>query len=147
MDHEAFNSVLDKIDAKLNGIKSNFNLKADIERWRWDQPEVSMAWKDNDGISRNINILLESTSLRGKPYIKGIVEINAWLDKKTHGHWERFWTNKQIVNGKIEITTDEQILDAYYKVSDLREAALLNSYVMSEQAARILEKTVASPTP
>ena len=85
--------------------------------------------------------------MRGKPYIKGIVEINAWLDKKTHGHWERFWTNKQIVNGKIEITTDEQILDAYYKVSDLREAALLNSYVMSEQAARILEKTVASPTP
>ncbi len=147
MDYQAFNDVLDKIEEKLKGIKSNFNLRANIERWRWDQPEIRMTWRDTDGVNKNINILLESLFLRGKPYVKGVVEVNAWIDKKPQDGWKRFWTNKPMVNGRIDLKTDAQILDAYYNANDLNEDSLNESYEMSEQAARILENLAVSPNP
>ena len=97
-------------------LTSEYKLKqASIERWRWDEPIITLTWADSDHISRNINVLI---ILEEPPPYRLLVEGNAWQDTdRAEGKIRvRHWQHTEIDSVWLPQTL-EAIDEAYFKVS------------------------------
>jgi hypothetical protein len=81
-----------------------------IERWHWDEPDLTLSWIGLDGIHRNIHAIVENglTSI--------LVEVNAWRDEDMEEAKTRVrrWWNTDI--GVIRISDRR-----YLKAEDLNK--------------------------
>jgi hypothetical protein len=76
--YDVLAEILDIVQNALVELLTSKNLRRpSIERWRWDQPVVTLSWVAPDYIDRNINaMVLHDTT---NPSVLHI-EANAWKD-------------------------------------------------------------------
>lgn len=76
--------------SRLRGVR--------IERWRWDEPDITLTWVDPDNISRSIHAVIE----QGPPSTLEL-EVNAWQDEEgEEGKIRiRHWKHSNIARLKI----------------------------------------------
>lgn len=75
VNYDELDGVLNKIEPMILRLAGAYELKqASTERWRWDEPVITLTWAASDDISRNIHALI--TDDDGL-----LVEVNAWRDE------------------------------------------------------------------
>lgn len=91
--YEEIDKILSAVEEVFLSLAAKHKLKqVNIERWRWDEPVITLAWVGDDSISRNIHALIRP---EGSYFYKLLVEINAWQDEDREGgkmrvrHWQR----------------------------------------------------------
>lgn len=79
VDYAGLDAILDTLEELLSPFTNNLN-RASIERWRWDEPVMTLTWVGSDQVARNIHALIVEKA----PYSEGRtveVEVNAWRDE------------------------------------------------------------------
>ncbi len=80
--YDAINAILDAAEGYLLGLAAEHQLREiNIERWRWDQPEIAMSWSPRGGLlelGKNIRVFV---SAGGSSTLMCSVESNAWVDE------------------------------------------------------------------
>jgi hypothetical protein len=132
-----FNQILDAIHEVLSGIMKDQRLShANIERWRWDMPDIALTWLGKDVIWRNITTLITEVQPGGKKP-QGFIEVNAWHDERRKNSWVRCWKHETIENGRV--APERWCHKAYETVISWNKKMLENQHSLSEQAAAVLE--------
>lgn len=104
--HKELDKILDDVEeAFLSLIIERKIRRATIERWRWDEPVITLSWVGADDISRNAHALVEGNS----PAYSLKIEVNAWRDKDRQEGDERVrhWQHKEI---DLVSVSDDMIL-------------------------------------
>lgn len=110
-EYDAINVILDAAEtALLRAASEHQPREVNIERWRWDQPEIVMSW-DSRGMTpdlgRNIRVYVRNAD---PPPYRCSVEANAWLDEPLAGnalvrHWENY------VDHTLEISKPQRVTE------------------------------------
>jgi len=113
------NAVVENVALKLRHLADRYGLpvSAQIERWRWDIPSVSLCWTLEDHVARSILAFVKSA----EPLLE--VEINACKDEGGFRLWRH-----QVVNAIAVKSVDkefEPLADRAFKtVSEWRSESL-----------------------
>lgn len=112
--------ILDELQPYLVMGVQNHNLRNfTFERWRWDEPRLTVTWAGDDHITRNLGVSLRFDG--GNERMGEIlVEVNAWRDTDEMGGSVRIrkWRTARIGELKIReirprtpvLIFDEQLL-------------------------------------
>jgi hypothetical protein len=104
--------------------------QARIERWRWDIPEITLAWYGEDAaIWRSIATLLTTVS-------EGHIEVNAWRDMPQAGGWIRKWGHAIVHSGSVVAESSYEA--AYQEVAGWDEARLMEEHALSQDAVALI---------
>lgn len=96
MDYEGLNKALDRIDDVLNLIRREQHLEQDrIEQWNWGQPQITLSWRGDDDIWRNIHAVMLNPHEGVQSPCR--IEVNAWRDMKEDRGWIRHWQHHPII--------------------------------------------------
>lgn len=136
MNYEELDRILDTVEEVLLSLANEYKLKqASIERWRWDEPVITLTWVGSDHISRNIHALITQEGF--SPY-KLLVEGNVWQDKdEAEGKIRvRHWQQAEVDSVQVPLDMPQlrrAIGEAHSKVSkwstgDLERKAHLTSW-------------------
>lgn len=89
--YEELDKILNRIEPILLSIAGEGNLiGVDITRWRWDEPDLMLRWKEGD-LDKNIHVLI----VEGGNQLR--IECSASRDKDlSEGKRERKWLYKGI---------------------------------------------------
>ena len=128
MNYGELNPVLDGLEPLLLRLAGEKRLMgATAERWRWDEPTITLTWVDRGtGIGKNIGL-----SIVDDPPSTVTIEVNAWLDKDRNEGATRVrqWQN-QIV-GTVPVrdleAVETEVQRAYEIVFGWREDNLRRS--------------------
>ena len=137
MDYERLDKALDSIHQVLDGIRVEVNLEPEnIEPWRWGQPQISLIWRGQDSIWRNITTLMLGLP-NGEMSPSSHVEINAWHDTREDRGWVRHWQHELIME---EGRFDPSLLwQAYKTVTHWTHSAFTRHQPLSGAAITLLE--------
>lgn len=132
MSFEELDKILDNVEAAYTSLVTRKNMSASIERWRWDQPIITLSWTSADFISRNIHAYVrEDREL--------LTEVNAWYDEDlSHNGRVRHWKHKTTDSLPISADSeqiDQAITSAFDQMSRWGKKDLSDRTVF-EQAAR-----------
>lgn len=136
IDYEEIDNILNKVEEVLLSLTSEYKLKqVSIERWRWDEPVITLTWTDSGHISRNINALI---ILEGPSPCRLLVEGNAWQDTdEAEGKIRvRHWQHTEIDSVWLPQTL-EAIDEAYSKVSKWSTDDLTRREHLTPQSAEL----------
>jgi len=136
IDYEEIDNILNKVEEVLLSLTSEYKLKqASIERWRWDEPVITLTWTDSDHISRNINALIIP---EGPLSYRLLVEGNAWQDTDAaEGKIRvRHWQHTEIDTAWLPQPLDA-IDEAYSKVSKWNIDDLKRKEHLTPQSAEL----------
>lgn len=122
VNYEELDGILDTVEEVFLALTVELGLKqTSIERWRWDEPVITLTWVGSDDISRNIHALIIPEG--SFPY-KLLVEGNAWQDKdEVEGRirvrkWQHVEIDREVSPDRSELR--RAIDKAYSKVSEWR---------------------------
>ncbi|MDX1992116.1 MAG: hypothetical protein SF029_06990 [bacterium] len=81
VDFEHLDETLDAINEVMQQVAGHHKLrKTEIERWRWDQPSISLTWPCDDFIQRKILASLDIGSGVPADLYRLNVTVDAWKD-------------------------------------------------------------------
>lgn len=127
MDWDRVDSVLDRVEPVLLSLAGRFHIsQPGIERWRWDEPVITMRWRGADDLRRNIGVHVVSEDE------VVTIEVNAWRDEDRDEGKARLrrWEHRPIRNLKItrdksfDKDLDSALSEAYEIVTGLKVANL-----------------------
>ncbi len=139
---ETIDPILDLSERSMLAIGAEHHLRdINIERWRWDQPEILMSWlpfRRETHIGKNIRVLVKVEQANA---FRVYFESNAWYDERRGPgmlirYWAHFPAGDIPVDGAQEAAQDEQrwinkyIQDAYGHVADAKEVTLDQSIII-----------------
>lgn len=125
--YEEIDKILSVVEEVFWSLAGKHKLKqVNIERWRWDEPVITLAWVGDDSISRNIHALIRTEA---SYFGKLLVEVNAWQDEDREGGKMRVrhWKRKEVGQFSPEKDNIEQAVNAGYM-----EASRLSKTEMKE---------------
>lgn len=144
MDDTGFDQALDHIQPVLDMLAGTHRLKhVHIERWRRDQPAITLTWQGADTIWRHITTLVHELPTAGRP-VQGHIEVNAWRDGRRGAGWSRDWWHERVHNGRLE--PESLWEEAYNKVAAWTESTLAHQRDLPAAAVELLEAEVAART-
>lgn len=77
--YDELDGILNNVEQFIPPLVTQYELtQVSIERWRWDEPVITLSWVGGDDISRNIHALVTEGS---SSTYELAVEINAWQDE------------------------------------------------------------------
>ncbi|HLD01424.1 MAG TPA: hypothetical protein VJC10_00975 [Patescibacteria group bacterium] len=88
---------------------------SDVERWRWDVPEITMKLRTTDGIERSIQASIVVDEETGRESVA--VGVSAWRDDERT--FTRVWNSANVANLRMnarEKTIQRAIERAYDRV-------------------------------
>lgn len=78
MDYEKLDTILSKVEEIVSQFARERQLEeATIERWRWDEPVVTLRWVGRDTLGRAIHARIVNPDAP----LELLVELNAWQDE------------------------------------------------------------------
>ena len=107
-DYAMLDSILSIAEGPIRSVIREHQLtRASVERWRWDEPEITLTWLDTTQgyISKNVRFMIEPIEAGkfyyGPPYVFA-TEANAWLDEdsETGESRTRRWQHEKVVEVK-----------------------------------------------
>jgi len=130
VNYEELDRILDTVEEVFSSLANQYGyyeLKHwSTERWRWDEPVITLTSVGRDDVNRNIHAL---TIQEGSYPYELLVEINAWQDEdEAEGEIRmRKWQHAKV--GRVQIPLDTEQLEgmirkAYDNVSRWREGKL-----------------------
>ena len=138
---ETIDGILDLVHRALTSLMDEYKLTgATVERWRWDQPVITLSWMGQDQTRLNIHGVVVDAN--GEPL--GVdaaatsssmlrIEANAWRDQDIEDGKRRVrnWIHKDLgVVGTDKVAS--RVSEAYseasgWGVDDLKETATIRS--------------------
>ena len=115
MDFAKLDKFLDDVQPLLLRLASEHALKQPaVERWRWDEPAVSLTWLGPENISRNMRAVIDGETLAA--------EVNAWQDEDEEGGRQRvrYWKYEHFGLMAVPVDRDQlwsRLEEAYRAVS------------------------------
>lgn len=141
--HHAINSILDAAESALLDVAVEHHLRGvNVERWRWDQPEVVMSWLtfgESRELDKNIRVFV---GVGGAAPFTCSVESNVWLDEHRSGnkivrHWEYFANHTLDISNPERLTElesrrlKERIERAYDRFAESEDYVLTQAVLIS----------------
>ncbi len=134
-DYEKLNEILDEVQTNFALLLVQQRLRrASIERWRWDQPAITLSWIGGDDVNRNMNALI----VEHGPLPTGLsIEVNAWKDKVLDtGRMMRLWNHRATgrlslpvqPNQLVELVQLAYNMVAQWSLSDLTEEEPISTW-------------------
>jgi len=129
--YEEADAVLAAVDKQLQLLRKSEDLPGDpwIERWRWDEPGITLTWLEEIGeaeyIGKNIHAQIVGDHVD--------VEINAWSDKDIETTRKRYWEHSYVNKFKVPLNEKEVhdvLWDAYSKISPWTFKSLSNETIL-----------------
>jgi len=132
------------------------NQLAAVERWRWDEPEITLSWRETQQpyVSKNIRFFIDSpedllSDVSLGNYYFFAIETNAWLDEDSETGTDRVrrWEYRPTGRGTLDFAqlsvedlegeVDEihlKMEDAYAIASNLSYEDLSRTYHIGRAA-------------
>jgi len=143
VNYEELDGILDTIEELFSSLAERYEhrlAQVSIERWRWDEPVITLTWVGSDDIRRNIHALIVHEG--SYPY-ELLLEANAWEDRDLEEGkiTVRNWRHDKV--GRVQIPFQRSELqktvnEAYSTVSswsgqDLKEQTHLAPWTAGPQ--------------
>lgn len=100
-----------------------------VERWRWDEPDVTLTWTDHAGVGKSVHAVIDTE----KSTVR--LEVNAWRDKDFEDGKVRVrnWRHQTIgvANVPLDVNALGRLIDDAYDIArrwgadDLKESVTL----------------------
>ncbi len=139
IDFERLSKVLDISEGAFVSLMEKYNLPAYIERWRWDEPVITLTWLDfsDDYIYKNMHALI---IIEGNEMIMEI-EVNAWRDTDEEKKRVRYWKHEKVGQETLDESKPEKVLEpikklvfkGYSRVSKWSKEDLKNEHIISQK--------------
>lgn len=112
-------NLLSQVEVILLKLAADYQLTgANIDRWRWDEPSIMLAWEDGD-IGKSLHVTVEQNGMMG-------VDINAWKDFDDPGdRRRRQWVNNKFGPFKLD-ELSWKLVEPLKILCDWGEAELVN---------------------
>lgn len=111
--YKVWDSILGEVETHLKILATKKAIPgATLERWRWDEPDITLAWHLGD-LGRNIHVLVV-----GESDSSLLVEVNAWWDEDLEDGKVRVrhWDNRKVADGVLSHEVKYDLFEEAYNI-------------------------------
>lgn len=139
VNYSELDAILGAVEPLLLSCAGEFKLqRTSIERWRWDEPQITLTWSARDGtdINRSVQVSIDEKTLATS------VEITGWRDEdRDEGitrvrSWKHVVTTSHLDPGDIAAKLPSKLKHAFTKVASWTPKDLSQQKLISPTTRR-----------